>query len=84
MNVLNLTQTLPNPNPCGAAVPQFGHTILCSSRLNFLSLSSGVILLDIFLGRLMFDDACLAKDRQDHERLNQSVITNIVYGEVFR
>jgi hypothetical protein len=49
INVLNFTQTFPNPNPCGAPVPQFGHIRLHSRRRNFFNRASGVNF-DILMG----------------------------------
>lgn len=47
IKVLNLTQTFPKPNPCGAPVPQLGQTILCSSLRSFFNFASGVTFDDI-------------------------------------
>jgi hypothetical protein len=37
---LTLMQMLPNPSPVGAGVPQFGHILLASIFLTFLSIAS--------------------------------------------
>jgi hypothetical protein len=63
MNVLNFTQTFPNPNPCGAPVPQFGHIRLHSRRRNFFNRASGVNF-DILIGKSMV----MAEDGSSRER----------------